>query len=125
MEFVFNEWFLDWHSPKDANAEEKRNVNRIVNWLLQSEHRLIVLTDSPFMDKLNRYRRGFDYDPFCRKSLKMFFSQIFSNRAKCRQIEMPPTLDQKTEQLLEAEGRNFISDRYLFNPPKTVRIKSS
>ncbi len=60
MDLVFNEWFLDWRSPKDATTEEKRQVNRIFKWLLQSEHRLVVLVDSPFMDKLNRYRKDFD-----------------------------------------------------------------
>lgn len=124
MEFVFNEWFLDWHSPKDASAEEKRKVNRIFSWLLlQGEHRLILLTESPFMDKLNKYRKDFDYDPFCRKSLKIFFSQIFSNQARCRQIEIAPGLDQKTEQLLEVEGTNFASDHYLFQSAETSEDK--
>lgn len=114
MDFVFNEWFLDWRSPKDSTAEERQQVNRIFKWLLQSEHRLVVLVDSPFMDKLNRYRKDFDYDPFCRESLKMFFSGIFLNRNKCLQVETPPLLDDRTEELLAEEGRNFASDRYLF-----------
>ncbi len=75
------------------------------------------------MDKLNRYRKDFDYDPFCRASLKMFFTGLFLNPNKCLQVQIPPLLDDLTENLLEEEGTNFASDRYLFQSAETTEEK--
>jgi len=111
MEFVINEWFLDWHRP-DASAEDQQRARVFVAWLLQSDHKIVLLRQSPFTKKLNDYRRQFPYHPMCQQYLKIFFSQIFGDPDKCRILETAPTLSEEMETKL-AVG-NFGSDRYLF-----------
>lgn len=128
MEFVFNEWFLNWHSPLEATPEQRKTVHRIINWLIgQQDHRLVVMNRSPFMDKLNLFRKDFDYDPFCRNSLKTFYAQIIINLTICRQVEKPPQLPPDIEELLqrptEPPFTNIESDRYLFESAETTHEK--
>ena len=119
MEFVFNEWFLDWHRPA-ATKEEKRNVRRIFEWLLANEHRLVVLADSPFTQKLHNYRRLFS-SGFTGAALKEFISAILLNSKKCRLLEMPPDL---TADIIEKLTiGNFASDYYLFESAETTEEK--
>ena len=111
MEFVINEWFLDWHRPSAGPIDQQR-ARDFVGWLLESEHRIVLLRQSPFTQKLNAYRREFHYHPMCQLYLKIFFSQVVENPDKCRILETAPMLPEETEARL-AVG-NFGSDRYLF-----------
>lgn len=111
MEFVINEWFLDWHHP-NASLKNQKIVRDFVSWLLLNEHKIVLLRQSPFTQKLNTYRRDFHYHPMCQLYLKIFFSQIVENPDKCRILETAPVLSADVEVKL-AVG-NFGSDRYLF-----------
>lgn len=119
MEFVINEWFLDWHKP-GATAEEQTKVRFFTNWLLQSEHSLVILRSSNFTRKMNEYRRKFN-NQMCAFHLKIFFTQVFMNSRKCRIIEDPPELPENILEKLSVG--NFSSDRYLFESAETTEQK--
>ena len=126
MEFVINEWFLEWHKP-DASSEEQRKARMFSTWLLQSEYRIVVLLDSPFTKKLNNYRRVYNYHPMSSIYLKLFFSQIFMNTEKCRILEAPPSLLPEIDAILkrpiDSPLTNIESDRYLFESAETTEGK--
>ncbi|MCC6460055.1 MAG: hypothetical protein IT260_06275 [Saprospiraceae bacterium] len=126
MEFVINEWYLDWHRP-DATPENQEKARRFFHWLQQSEHRIVVLRGSPFHQKLNDYRRDFHFDNMCKVYLKMFFSQIFENSERCRILETAPELPLHIELALQRPEipplTNFESDRYLFESAETTEHK--
>ena len=126
MEFVINEWYLDWHRP-DAAPSEQAAARKFLEWLQASEHRLVLLRDSPFIQKLHDHRRNFDYHPMSRIYLKLFFSQILDNPDRCRILEAPPVLPPDTEALLsrplENPLTNYESDRYLFQSAETTEAK--
>lgn len=126
MEFVINEWFLEWHKP-NATAEEQRKARAFTNWLLKSECRIVVLRSSDFTQKLNDIRRNFGYHPMSGIQLKIFFSQIFMNAEKCRILEAPPELTLDIEAILERPAEspltNIESDRYLFEAAETTEEK--
>lgn len=126
MEFVINEWYLDWHRP-NATSEEQEKARKFLNWLQNHNHRIVVLRGSPFHKKLNDYRRDFGYHPMCKIFLKSFFSQIFTNPEKCRIVEQPPALPREIEEILQRPTdpplTNIESDRYLFESAETTEPK--
>lgn len=126
MEIVINEWFLDWHRP-DAHPENQHAVFKFIQWILQADCRLVILRNSPFTQKLNRYRKDFDFECKTRESLKLFFSQILVNPEKCRIIEDVPAISLEAEAILnrpvEPPLTNFESDRYLFESATTTEQK--
>ena len=126
MEFVINEWFLEWHKPT-ASSEEQRKARVFTNWLLTSKHKIVVLRHCDFTQKLNRLRRDFNYHPMCGQQLKIFFTQVFMNTEKCRIVEIPPELPAKIEEILdrptESPLTNIESDRYLFESAETTEEK--
>ncbi|MBK6932259.1 MAG: hypothetical protein IPH12_15910 [Saprospirales bacterium] len=127
MEFVINEWYLDWHRP-DTSLENQEMARKFLNWLLASEHRIVLLRGSPFHQKLNDYRRRFDYYHMCRIYLKLFISQIFEDPAKCRILEYAPPLSSEIVAFLQRPVAppltNFESDRYLFESAEATREKT-
>ncbi|MCC6410632.1 MAG: hypothetical protein IT270_03170 [Saprospiraceae bacterium] len=110
MDLVFNEWFLEWHRP-DASMEEKQKVRCLTDWLLKNEHRLVVLKKSPFINKLNDFRRIYS-SGFTGIALKTFYTSIVLNSDNCLLIEEPPALPTETTNLLSVG--NYKSDTYLF-----------
>ena len=118
MEFVMNEWYLDWHRP-DESPENQEKARKILAWLQTSEHRIIVLRGSPFHKKLNLYSSRIGY-PMA-MYLKVFFGKIFDDPVKCRILEEPPPLTTDIESKFEVG--NFASDRYLFQSAETTNEK--
>lgn len=118
MEFVINEWYLDWHRPNES-SENQAKARRFLEWLRTSEHRIVLLRGSPFHRKLNLYSSysGFPMTQF----IKVFFGKIFDNSDKCRIIETPPELP--ADILDKLSVGNFASDRYLFETAETTEEK--
>ncbi|MBL7797985.1 MAG: hypothetical protein JNJ90_15950 [Saprospiraceae bacterium] len=120
MELVVNEWFLDWHSP-NASMEEQKHAGLFLKCLLENDHKLVLLRESPFMQKLHTYRKAFDFYIPARLSLKTFFSNILNNSDKCRIVENALPLPAELEDKL-SQG-NFSSDRYLFESAQETEQK--
>lgn len=120
MKFVFNEWFLDWHLP-NAASEEKRKVRRIFEWLLASEeHQIVVLSQSPFIKKLNDFRKAHN-SGFTGGALKEFISGVVLAKEKCLLLETSPDLPDDILNRLSVG--NFSSDRYLFQSAEATEDK--
>ncbi len=113
MQFVFNEWFLDWHKSS-ATKEETQKVKCIFAWYRKSEHVLVILNDSPFITKLNKLRKGEDAyaDNFAISQLKVFYRIKEFDPDRVLSLDDAPKLDEQTMALL-SRG-NYMSDRYLF-----------
>ncbi len=126
MEFVINEWYLDWHRP-DAKAEEHAKARAFLQWLQNSEHRIVLLRESPFTRKLNDYRRKYNYHLMTQIYLKLFFTQIFHDFNNCRILDIPPELpdeiEEKLKRPLENPLKNIESDRYLFQSAEATEEK--
>ena len=126
MEFVINEWFLEWHKP-GAAPEEQRMARAFTGWLLKSDHRIVMLRESDFTKKLNVIRRDFNYHPMSGIYLKLFFSQVIMSPERCRIVDDPPALTIETEGILKRPSTpplsNIESDRYLFESAETTKEK--
>ncbi|MFZ4635122.1 MAG: hypothetical protein ACOYNO_13030 [Saprospiraceae bacterium] len=120
MDFVINEWFLDWHRP-DALAVEKKEVYVFFQRFLRSNHKIVVLQNSPFLQKLHRYRSTFDYDIPCRLALKNFFSAVLQNPEKCVVLQGATALPSVLESKLLTG--NYASDQYLFQAAQATDDK--
>ncbi|MBV6439146.1 MAG: hypothetical protein EPGJADBJ_00782 [Saprospiraceae bacterium] len=121
MEFVINEWYLDWHNPKISTPEEQSKARIFLQWLQNNQHRIVVLVNTNFTQKLNDYRRDFSFHPMCSIYLKLFFSQIFINPDKCRILDESSSLPADIEEKLSVG--NFVSDRYLFQSAEATEEK--
>lgn len=118
MEFVINEWYLDWHRP-DESPENQAKARMFLEWLTTSEHRIVLLRASPFHRKLNNYSINIGYP--MTQFLKVFFGKVFDNPEKCRILETPPDLP--FEILEKLSVGNFASDGYLFETAETTEEK--
>jgi len=120
MDFVINEWFLDWYRP-DATAAEQKSVRVFFHHFLLSDHKIVVLQNSPFLQKLHRYRSTFDYDIPCRLALKNFFSTVLQNPEKCVVLQVATALPSVLESKLLTG--NYASDQYLFQAAQATDDK--
>ncbi|MBK7938433.1 MAG: hypothetical protein IPJ82_15740 [Lewinellaceae bacterium] len=118
MEFVINEWYLDWHRP-DESPENQAKARKFLEWLTTGEHRIVLLRGSPFHRKLNVYSSSIGYP--MTQFLKVFFGKIFDNPEKCRILETPPELP--FEILKKLSVGNFASDCDLFQSAETTDEK--
>jgi predicted nucleic acid-binding protein len=123
MEFVINEWFCDYFNPLEPR--EKFEINqKFLSWFYASPHKLVILIDSPFHIKLQKYSKWISgyKDPKYYMLLKKFMSIITSNSSKIKFIE-PQELHQDIINLLNREGTNYSSDQYLFEAALTSDSK--
>ncbi|MCB0518392.1 MAG: hypothetical protein H6577_02640 [Lewinellaceae bacterium] len=125
MELVVNEWLPDYLRP-DATDEAKGQVEQFLNSFMKRPDILYVKDPSPFLDKVYKYQKAFDYDIKSREAIKMFIKLVLRNNPdKCIMVnvdEVKPLPDNTLEKLNEA-GTNYNSDTYLFEAANNTADK--
>jgi hypothetical protein len=115
MEYVVNEWLLDYFTYNDGTVERKK-LFKFLAHLSSNDDVIIVRIPSPFRKKLYDYANVLQNDHKKYKCLKWFITNIFLNSDKCKifyEWEYPtPSLSANLNSRLN-QG-NFGSDRYLF-----------
>lgn len=108
MEFVVNEWFIEYATP-DVGENEKKLFDGFFKAFLSKEDRLVVHLNSEFIRKLRRYNKTFQRYPemrIFRQIVQMIF--LDSNKAK-----LVPEIQLEND-ILNLTIGTFESDRYLF-----------
>jgi hypothetical protein len=113
MEYVVNEWLLDYFKYNDG-TEERKKLFKFLAYFSSNNDVIIVRIPSPFSKKLYNYEKFLQNDH--KKYLKWFIKTIFRNSDKCKifpEWEYPtPSLSANLNSKLN-QG-NFGSDKYLF-----------
>jgi DNA replicative helicase MCM subunit Mcm2 (Cdc46/Mcm family) len=115
MELVVNEWLPEYLRP-NASDVEKRLAEQFLNSFMQRSDRLFVKDPSPFLDKIHRFQKDFDYDIKSREAFKTFIKLILRNPERCTLVmeDELKELPKSTSEKLNQAGTNFHSDTYLF-----------
>jgi hypothetical protein len=115
MEYVVNEWLLDYFRYDDGTVERKK-LFKFLAYFSSNDDVILIKTPSPFNEKLYNYAKDLQNDHKKYQYLKWFIKTIFRNRDKCKifpEWEYPtPSLNENLNSKLN-QG-NFDSDRYLF-----------
>ena len=114
MEYVVNEWLLDYFRYNDGTAE-KEKLYKFLAYFSSNDDVIIVRIPSPFSKKLYDYANVLQNDHEKYQHLKLFINIILDSD-KCKifpEWEYPtPSLSANLNSKLN-QG-NFGSDRYLF-----------
>jgi hypothetical protein len=123
MELVVNEWLPEYFRP-DAGDTEKQQAEKFLNAFMLRPDRLFIKDSSPFLGKIYRFQKQFDYDLTTREAFKSFVKFILRNPDKCTLVmeDEVQNLPTATESRL-AEG-NYGSDRYLFEAANLTEDKT-
>lgn len=108
MEFVVNEWLLDYIRP-DESLKNRKKVGIFLGVLVQKKDKMVIRKqDSPFSEKLHRYMGQFGYDTECKKFFKAF--KIYS-----RDSDVTVLIDDTDVKDVPGEVLNKVKsdDRYL------------
>jgi len=81
MQFVINEWLLDYLRP-DAIESNRIDAFRFINMFLNSPDIIIVRRPSPFLNKFFRYMKNFGYDMEFKARFKILNDLLFRNADK-------------------------------------------
>ena len=125
MELVVNEWLPEYLRP-NASDEEKELVEQFLNSFMQRSDKLFVKDPSPFLDKIHKFQKEFDYDVKAREAFKMFIKHILRNPEKCTLLmdDELEALPERTLEKLNEKGKNFDSDTYLFEAANSTAAKT-
>lgn len=125
MELVVNEWLPEYLRP-NAAEQEKQLVEQFLNSFMQRTDLLFVKDPSPFLDKIQRFQKEYDYDLKAREAFKLFIKHILRNPEKCTLLMEGEiiALPMATLEKLNEEGTNFSSDTYLFEAANSTADKT-
>ena len=114
MEYVVNEWLLDYFKSNDET--ERKKLFKFLAYFSSNDDLILVRIPSPFSKKLDDYANVLQNDYKRYKYLKWFINTIFRNSDKCKIFYeweyATPSIDENLNSKLN-QG-NFGSDRYLF-----------
>lgn len=111
MEFVVNEWFTNYF----LEIDKYDLLVKFITWFYHSEHKIIVVTDSDFDQKIRRCEKALigkrDQKPLV--LYKRFMALCYTNASKVIFVSNS-ILDKMTLTKLHQAGTNYASDQYLF-----------
>lgn len=120
MEFVVNEWLLDFMRP-DANRVDLENTLRFLNAIVRKCDKLVIRRPSPFVAKFYRYMKQFGGDPKFKARFSKLYQLLFVNADKTVIVD-----DADVQQLPEEIKKAVpLDDEYLVelaysSPDKTL-----
>jgi len=115
MEYIVNEWLLDYFTYDDGTVERKK-LSKFLAYFSSKDDVIIVRIPSPFSKKLDHYAKELQDDHKKDQYLKWFINTIFRNSDKCKIVYDSEFADHALNENLNSRINqgNFGSDRYLF-----------
>lgn len=107
MEFVVNEWLLDFLLP-DADPQNKSMAIQFLEAAVKKGDKIVVRRPSPFFKKFYRYMKQFGSDVGCKKRLT-YLNNLFHDS------ERTIIIDDADTNNLPADIENLVpaDDKYL------------
>jgi len=115
MEYVVNEWLLDYFRYNDGTAE-KEKLYKFLAYFSSNDDVILMKIPSPFSEKLYLYAKELQNDHKNYQYLKWFIKTIFRSSDKCKIVYDSECADHALNENLNSKLNqgNFGSDRYLF-----------
>ena len=122
MEFVVNEWLLEYFKP-DAPNDEKKKLEEFLIKFLERNDKIFVRRPSEFLRKLFRFANDYQHYPRVYENIHKFITVIYLDSNKCRiihdgEFELSEVITTKLN-----ESGNYNSDTYLFEAASVTETK--
>lgn len=122
MEFVVNEWLLEYFKP-DAPNDEKKKLEEFLIKFLERNDKIFVRRPSEFLRKLLRFANDYQQYPRVYENIHKFITVIYLDSNRCRiihdgEFELSEVITTKLN-----ESGNYNSDTYLFEAASVTETK--
>jgi hypothetical protein len=123
MEFVVNEWLMEYLRP-DATDSEKTLAQQFLQRFMQKEEdKIFVREPSAFLNKVFRYAKTYQQNTEIVLNFRHFIKEILLNQKKCYRVIEDIELSKDITIKLNAPDTNFNSDTYLFEAASFTKDK--
>ncbi len=122
MEFVINEWMLDYFLP-NATKQERELQMRFLKRFFERGDRLIILSPSDFTTKLESIASLHQNNNDVYQRIKFFITDVLRKPMRTTVISSTDMLPEATYAALHALGTNYKSDEYLFRAAMRTESK--
>ena len=123
MEFVVNEWLMEYLRP-DATIAEKALVERFLKRFMQKpEDKIFVREPSAFLNKALGYPKIYQNNTEIVLFYRRFIKEILLNQNKCYRVIENIALPVNVLEKLNQPNTNFNSDTYLFEAASLTKDK--
>ena len=95
MYLVVNEWLPEYFL-REANNEQKGQLEAFLNRFLARNDVLYVQVGSPFETKIHKFAKDNQQYPTC-KNIKQFIGTVLRDSQRCVLVKDKPALPQKIE----------------------------
>ncbi len=113
MELVINEWLPEYLRP-DESEQKKILAGEFLNTFMNQDDLIVIRQPSPFLNRIIKYQKQFNYDNDARDNYKKFIKFILLDSNKCRFVEDDEFDELPAETLEKLSQGNYGSDKYLF-----------
>ena len=114
MDFVINEWLLNYFLP-GANKREKKQLFYFLQRFEDRRDRIVVLRPSPFTAKLDVFANLYSRNQTVYPLIKRFITGVLLNPSRATLISINEPLPYQTLAVIYELGTNYQSDEYLFH----------
>lgn len=124
MEFVVNEWLMEYLRPEASDDERKLARRFLQRFMQRPDDKIFVRKPSAFLSKALRYAKLYQNNTETVKLYRNFIKDILLNQEKCYLVneEMIP-LNNDIVEKLHQPNTNFNSDTYLFEAATFTKDK--
>lgn len=123
MEFVVNEWLMEYLRPNASHAEKALAQKFLQRFMQREDDKIFVREPSAFLNKAFRYAKEYQNNTEIVQFYRRFIKEILINQNKCfivtETVDLPLTLLEKLNQ----PNTNFNSDTYLFEAATFTKDK--
>lgn len=115
MEFVVNEWLMEYLKPDAPDAHRDLAERFLQRFSQRPQDKIFVREPSPFLNKALRYPKEYKNYESASRPYQNFIKFILLDPQKCERIDVE-VVELPTEILekLNQSNTNYASDTYLF-----------
>ena len=101
MQFVVNEWLLEYLTP-NADEDNFKKVNKFIEYISGQSHKIVIGRKNPFITKFYKFSKEYSWNESSNKNFKKLHNLLFRDSERTLIIEdnelykIPEELKNKT-----------------------------
>ena len=123
MEFVVNEWLMEYLRPNASHAEKALAQQFLQRFMQREDDKIFVREPSAFLNKALRYPKEYQNNTKISQNYRLFITTILSNQNKCCRVTENVDMHHELLEKLNQPNTNFNSDTYLFEAATFTKDK--
>ena len=123
MEFVVNEWLLEYLRPDAPDSEKALVLQFLQRFMQRQEDKIFVREPSAFLNKIFLYAKTYQRDTETVTFFRTIIKEILLDFNKCYRVTEYTNLPTHITEKLNQPNTNFNSDTYLFEAASHTKDK--